>query len=192
MSAFEAYQEYVALKNHFNKPNYDYVKYNGKTGLNQSSFNKRKDKIFFEKLSRKDDFHEFLLANLSINPKLWIRDLAYTESADKVYSDWKKRQQSLSYIFKQDLNKLDDEFDNNFVCKNNEHPLLLKLYLANEISLETLCILLDMTNAMKHWDSKLEYDPVYDSYRMKIVKYTPFIKYDKDKMKKIVLDKFND
>lgn len=191
MSAFEVYKEYVALKQHFTRTDYDYIKYNGHVNANSTSFSKRKDKVFFEKLSKHPEVHEFLIANLSDNPKLWIRDLAYSESAEIKYKNWRKRQQSLSYTFKQDLSKLDYSFNNNFLCKDNEHPLILRLYLANEISLETLCLLLDMTGAMKHWDSKLEYDPTYDSYRLKIVKYTPFIKCDREKMRKLVLDYFS-
>ena len=191
MSAFEAYKDYVALKNHFTKPEYDYIKYNGNISLKQSSFDKRKDKIFFQKLAKKADYHDFLIANLSENNKIWIKDIAYSEKAEKIYAEWKKRQQSISYILKQQLSKLDSSFNDNFVCQNNQHPLLLRLYLANDISLETLCILLEITGAKKHWDSKMEYDPLWEEYNMKIVKYTPFIKYDKEKVKKIVLDYFS-
>jgi hypothetical protein len=59
------------------------------------------------------------------------------------------------------------------------------------VTLETVCILLDITKAKKHWDSKMEFDPIYDEVRKKIEKYTPFIKYDKVKIKKIVLDYFS-
>lgn len=191
MSAFECYKEYLALKNHFSKPDYDYFKYNGKLRVNVDSFNTRKDKLFFQKLAKHPDVHNFLIANLSENEKHWIRDLAYSENAEKTYKNWLKRQQSLSYIFKQELGKLDSDFNHNFIVKNNEHPLLLKLFLAKEISLETLCLLLEFTGAKKHWDSKMQYDLVYDSIKIKIEKYTPFIKADKDKLKKIVLDYFS-
>ena len=67
MSAFECYKEYVALKNHFTKPSYDYFKYNGKAKLNPSSFDGRKDKLFFQKLAKHPDVHNFLVANLSEN-----------------------------------------------------------------------------------------------------------------------------
>ena len=106
MTAFEAYKEYVALKNHFTKANYDYIKYNGHVTVKLDSFNKRKDKLFFEKLAKIENVHEFLIANFSVNPKLWIRDLAYSEDAQLTYNDWKKRQQSLTYNLKQDLGKL--------------------------------------------------------------------------------------
>lgn len=176
----------MAIKNHFTKPTYDYIKYNGKTGLKHTSFEKRKDKIFFEKLSKVEDVVGFLVANLSVNPKLWIRDLAYSESAKIVYQDWKKRNQSLSYNYKTDFKKIVEE------PGGKQHPAALRLYLGNQISLESLCIFAAMTNAVKTWDSKLEYDPIWEDIRMKVVKYTPFIKYDKVKIKQIMLDVMSD
>ena len=192
MSAFECYKEYVALKNHFTKPTYDYFKYNGKAKLNFDSFDKRKDKLFFQKLAKHPDVHNFLIANLADNEKHWIRDLAYSESAEKTYKDWVKRQQSLSYVFKSELSELKTDFNENFVCKDGTHPYLLKLYLGKQISLETLCLLLEVTGAKKHWDSKMQYDLIWDSHRIKIEKYTPFINYNKDKIKNIVLDYFDE
>ena len=191
MSAFECYKEYLALKNHFSKPDYDYFKYNGKLRANADSFNTRKDKLFFQKLAKHPDVHNFLVANLSENEKHWIRDLAYSENAEKTYKNWLKRQQSLSYIFKQELGKLDSDFNRNFVVKSNEHPLLLKLFLGKEISLETLCLLLEFTGAKKHWDNKMQYDLVYDIVKTKIEKYTPFIRCDREKLRKVVLDYFS-
>lgn len=191
MTAFDCYKEYLALKNHFTKPDYDYFKYNGKVRSNVDSFEKRADKFFFQKLAKHPDVRNFLVANFSENEKAWIRNLAYNESAEQVYKNWLKRQQSLSYLFKQELSNLDTNFNNNFACKENEHPLLLRKFLGNEVSLETLCLLLEFTGAKKHWDSKMQYDLVYDVIKTKIEKYSPFIKCDKDKLRKVVLDYFS-
>ena len=192
MSAFECYQEYLALKNHFSKPTYDYFRYNGKMKVNISSFEKRKDKLFFQKLAKHPDVHNFLIANLSENEKSWIRELAYSEEAEKTYKSWLKRQQSLSYVFKQELGNLDTRFNENLICRDNEHPFLLKLYLGKQVSLDTLCLLLDISGAKKHWDSKMQYDLIWDTIRIKVEKYSPFISCDKDKMKNIVLDYFDE
>ena len=118
--------------------------------------------------------------------------MAYSEDAEKVYKTWLKRQQSLSYVFKQELGKLDSDFNRNFLCKSNEHPMLLKKFLGKEISLETMCLLFEFSGAKKYWDAKMQYDLVYDSVKTKIEKYSPFIKCDKDKLKKIVLDYFGE
>ncbi len=186
MSAFDAYKDYVALKNHFTKPNYDYIKYNGKTGLKLQSFENRKDKIFFEKLAKNKDYHNFLIANLSDNPKLWIRDLAYSDKAQQTYLDWQKRQQSLTYNFKNHLKKIMEE------PKDGHHPAAIRLFLAQEISLESLCIFVAMTKAIEKWDKRFEYDPIWDDLRNRIVKYTPFIKYDKSNVTKIMFDLIGD
>lgn len=192
MSAFECYKEYLALKNHFSSPNYDYFRYNGKLKVNSTSFDQRKDKLFFQKLAKHPDVHNFLVANLSKNDKAWIKELAYSDDAERVYKDWLKRNQSLTYVVANDLSQLDSPFDDNFiVSKTQSHPRLLQLYLGGHVTLETVCILLDITKAKKHWDSKMEFDPIYDEVRKKIEKYTPFIKYDKVKIKKIVLDYFS-
>ena len=190
MSAFDTYKEYLALKNHFSSPSYDYFKYNGKLKVNATSFNLRKDKLFFQKLSKHPDVHNFLVANLSKNEKAWIKDLAYSEEAENIYKNWLKVNQSLTYVIKNELGELELPFDSNFKT-NGDHPYLLKRYLGGDISLETLCVLLDLTRAKKHWDSKMEYDPIYQEVKLKIEKYTPFIKYDKEKVKNIILNYFN-
>jgi len=191
MTAFEVYKEYVALKQHFSTESYDYFRYGGKSKLKPESFQKRKDKIFFEKLAKHTDVHGFLVANLSVNEKLWIRDLAYSENAELNYKNWSKYNQALTYNFKQDLSKIDSNFNKNFICEDHQHPILLKKYLANEISLETLCILVDVTNALKYWNKEMEFDLVWDMLKIKIKKYIPFIKYEKEKYKKIALDFFS-
>lgn len=192
MSAYECYKEYLALKNHFSKQDYDYFKYNGKLRVNPDSFNSRKDKLFFQKLAKHPDVHNFLVANLSKNEKAWIKELAYSEEAERTYKDWLKKQQSLTYVFKNELNRLSSNFNDNFLIgKKEQHPLLFRRYLGGEVSLETLCILLELSKAKRYWDKKMEYDPVYQETKTKVEKYIPFLKYDKDKIKNIALAFFD-
>ena len=132
----------------------------------------------------------FLISNFTINEKLWIRDLVYSEESEKNYKEWVKRQNSLTYIFKQDLDKLYSFFDANFLIEDMSHPNLLKLYLRKDISLETFCILLDLSGAIKNWDKKLQYDPIWNEVKLKVMKYIPFIKYNEEKIKKICIDYF--
>jgi hypothetical protein len=190
MSAYEAYQHYLALKQHFSKKDYDYFKYNGKVRANPKAFDTRPDKVFFAKLAKHPDPIFFLVANLLENDKAWIRDIAYGEDAKRVYQDWVRRTQSLTYNFKGELDKLDPDFDSNFKVENNSHPKLLKLYLRKEISLETLMLLVSATECKQYWDRKMQYDPIWENVSTKIVKYQPFLKYDLQQIRKIVVDKF--
>jgi hypothetical protein len=192
MSAYECYKEYVALKQHFTNPSYDYFKYNGKVRVtNPAAFETNKDKLFYMKLAKHDDPRNLIVANLLENSKLWIRDIAYKEEAYQIYNDWLKRQQSLMYMFTQELNKLDEEFDSNFKVESHKQPNVMKLYLRKEISLETLVMLVDSVRCISYWSKKLEYDPFAEEVLLKIQKYRPFINYDKEKVKKVLLDKYS-
>ena len=53
MTGYEAFGLYESLKLHFSKDSYDFFKYNGKTNISVTSFENRKDKYHFYKLSRK-------------------------------------------------------------------------------------------------------------------------------------------
>ncbi len=117
---------------------------------------------------------------------MWIRDLAYSEVAQSTYQNWKKRNQSLTYNFKNDFKKILEE------PGGQQHPAALRLYLGNQISLESFCIFVKMTKAIIYWDSKLEYDPIWEDIRLRVVKYTPFIKFDYEKVKQTMLDMMND
>ena len=52
VTPFEVYQKYLSLKQHFNREEYDYFKFRGKVRASESSFDKRKDKYHFIRLSK--------------------------------------------------------------------------------------------------------------------------------------------
>jgi T4 gene Gp59 loader of gp41 DNA helicase len=190
MSAFEAYREYVALKQHFTRAEYDYFKFKGKLkSVSPASFDKRNDKLFFQKLAKHDDPQGLIVSNLLRDKRLWIRDIAYSEVAEKTYRDWLKKQQSLMYVFKQELSALDSNFDSNFRVVGN-HPGLMRLYLGKKISLETLVILVDLVGCMSYWARQLQYDPVAEEVLDTMKKYRPFLRYDRERAKSVVLDAF--
>lgn len=186
---FECFTEYVALKSHFSGK-YDYFKYGGKTNIKQDTFEKRNDKYFFQKLAKRVDYKNFIIANLIENDKVWIGELLSSAQTDKIFKEWSKRQQSLTYMFTQDLQKLPENFNENLMIYEDQHPILLRKYLSKEISLETICIILKLTNADKMWNKRMVNDIIWETVRLKIEKYTPFIDCDYTKMKKIVVDSF--
>jgi hypothetical protein len=192
MNAFEAYQTYLALKLHFSNPDYDYFKYHGKVKASVDMFNNRKDRFFFEKIARHPDPVGFLLANIMANPTTYVRDLAYDEEAKRIYTNWLKTKESLSYVFENECGYLLPDFNSNFLVSNGNHPHLLRLYLSGKITLETLCILCDLTGCLKYWNKKLKGDVIYDDIGVLIQKYRHFLKYDKEKFTKIIRNKYKE
>lgn len=192
MTPFDAYRDYIAIKNHFQSKTYDYFKYKGKTSAaSLKSFEKRRDKVFFMKLAKHKDPRNFLVANFVSGENRWIGELAYNEQAQQVYTEWLKRQQSLTYIFEQDISKLNDDFNSNFLCWDNQHPHIIKLFLRKQITFETLVILCELTKTYKYWSKTLCDDPMWQQLGMTIKKYQPFLNYDREKIKKIVLARFS-
>ena len=190
VTPFETYRTYLSMKSHFTNPKYDFFKYGGKSRATMTSFNKRKDKYWFEKTSRKysdQQVLDFLLSNFVIadNPQnLWIGEII--NSGERNYADWMRRKQSLTYLFKEQSGKLlsENELETVFDCSKG-HPVILKKYLGGEISLETLTIMEKVFSFVRDFDKKLT-DPVWETVSLKIKKYIPFININVYNYKKIL------
>ena len=186
----DAYRCYLALKNHFTKDHYDYIKYRGKTRASNAAFYKRKDRFWFEKFARQKndkEIEEFFVSNFiySTDPStVWIGEMI--KEGEGRYQEWQKKVQSLTYVFKEETEsvfenkKVDDMFD----CSKG-HPPILKIYLKGDISLESMVIYDRILGYGKDFDKRLK-DPVWESVSRKIKKYSPFLNIDVSRYKKIL------
>ena len=177
MTPLETYQSYLALKLHFGGK-YDYFKYGGKTSATLSAFEKRKDKYKFVKLSQKlsdPQILDYYLANF-IRGKEWIGDFD-----QKNWLEHKKVNQSLEYVYKNDIEKLltiTENFDILFKVGEGNHPKLVKAYLGKKVSLETLVILEKVLKYRKQFDAKISETYVWPKTSLLIKKYEPFLDID--------------
>ena len=186
----DAYRCYLALKNHFTKDHYDYIKYRGKTRASNQAFYKRKDRFWFEKVARQKndkEIEDFFVSNFiySTDPStMWIGEMI--KEGEGRYQEWQKKVQSLTYIFKEETEsvfenkKIDDMFD----CSKG-HPPILKNYLGGDISLESMVIYDRILGYGKDFDKRLK-DPVWETVSRKIKKYSPFLNIDVSRYKKIL------
>jgi len=196
MTPYEVYTTYLAMKKHFTDMKYDFFKYNGKTRSSVSAFNKRRDKYFFERMSRKlsdDEIKMYFISNFvaTDNPSaVWVGEII--QSGERNYQNLTKKHQSLTYTFTQECDQLlsSMSLDKIFDCTKG-HPPILKMYLSGEVSVETVTILDLIFNYTKVFDKKLT-DPVWETVSMKVQKYKPFINIDIAKCKKIIRNMIND
>ena len=196
VTPFETYQTYLSMKSHFTNKRYDFFKYGGKSRATMTSFNKRKDKYWFEKTSRKYDDSEvvdFLVSNFSAsdNPQnLWIGEII--NSGERTYAEWMKRRQSSTYLFKEQSNELlsENRLESLFNCSKG-HPKILKEYLSGRLSLENFVIYDKIFHFSNDFDKKLD-DPVWETVSLKIKKYGPFINIDVFNYKKLLRDIVNE
>ncbi len=192
---FEAYALFHALKLHFTSK-YDYVKYSGKTNVSKDQFMLRKDKFQFYKLSRKykrEELFGFFVANMLVNPKIWVGDLL-SEDAESEYKVWQKTQQSLSYVFEQDIQRVLDMVNNPeelLKVVDGQYPLLYNLYMQGKIAKETLIILNEILNFLPMWVKKVDDDLIFPEFVKSCEKYKPFLNFDKQKMITILKKNLN-
>ena len=193
MDGFKAYRYYLALKLHFTSDKFNVFENRGNVKGSREAFNARNDRYIFEKLARKfnndRDIIQFFVANFAYGNESAI----YAgQEADDNLNEWNRRKQSITKIFIDDLatlltyveiNKLPTSsiFDFNF----NEYPAALKMFLGGKISIETLVIINELDHIVEHWLDNPTVQHIWSNELLRIKKLIGFVKYDKDKLRKI-------
>ena len=192
MEPFEVYRYYLALRLHFTTDSYDVIEQKGRVRATKNSFLKRRDLLSINRVAETysdKDIVNFLVANF-VSGDRWggVFDV---EAKDR-YQGWKKRIESISYTFKKEIDKAvtyadknDTAFDQLFNCNNGQHPPIVKMYLRNDISIETLVILNKLNNFTDQLDLDLKDDLVWPDTSRIIKKYSPFLEIKKDKYNEI-------
>ena len=192
MTGYEAFSIYHVLKLHFTT-SYDYFKYNGKCNISIETFEKRKDKYYFYKLSRKyqsNDYKEFVISNLLNDADIWAGNLLADEAID-IHMDRMKRLQSLSYVFKNDCQELSAHGRINDLLKVcSDYPTLFVLCRQRTICDETVIILNSFMNFLPKWKEKIKDTIIWPIAFSRWMRYTPFVTFEKEKFRKIALEAF--
>ena len=179
MEPIDVYLMYCAMKAHFSKNDYDFFTYKGKSRVPRNSFYKRKDRIFFVKLSKKypeeEDLKNYMVANFIMDRRGYVANFN-----DENYEQWKEKRSNFYNIFTNEIRPLVKNFNPLFEVKNSEHPILLKEYLGKRLSLETLIILDDLVNFSKTWDNRMAEDYIWFDLKKLMNNYKRFLTIDKN------------
>ena len=199
VQGFDVYKTYLAFKQHFSNPKFDFFQYDGKVRAKEETYHDRKDFYFFETLARKhtdQEIKEYLLASFvsSDDPsKVWIGDIKRDGKAH--WMVWTKLHESLTYAFVKDLNTVAQHMEtsssslNDILKTMGGSPPLLKLYIQRRINLESLIIFDMVLGFSKHWDKQM-FDPLWEQLSFKIKKYKPFLNIPTDKYRTLMKEKF--
>lgn len=196
MNAYDAYRKYVAIKLHFQQKDYDYFKFAGVAKVSREKFETRNDKYFFQRIAKvynEEQFEQLLVANFISNKSGWIGDI-FSDDGRKRLLEWKKTQQALEYLFEQDLQAIkqliDDgeisSFDDIFSCVDSDWPELVTMVFQSAIKIETFIIMNKVLNFFPKMDSHIADTLVWPELRLMCSKYSPFIKVDIKRYKKIM------
>tara|TARA_R110001606_G_scaffold10277_1_gene44159 strand:+ start:381 stop:962 length:582 start_codon:yes stop_codon:yes gene_type:complete len=178
MQPIDVYLMYCAMKAHFGKTNYNFIKYGGKSRVPRNSFFKRKDRYFFVKLSKKykteNEIRNYFIANFMMEQRGYVANFN-----DENYEKWQNRQNNFHDIFTNEIQPMIQDFNSLFEIKKSEHPKLMKEYLGKRISLETLIILDELVEYSKKWNEHLKDDILWPDLKKLMNNYKWFLTFDK-------------
>ena len=178
MEPIDVYLMYCAMKGHFSKNDYDFFTYKGKSRVSRNSFYKRKDRVFFVKLSKKyseeEDLKNYMVANFIMDRRGYVANFN-----DENYEQWKEKRSNFYNIFTNEIRPLVKNFNPLFEVKKSEHPILLKEYLGKRLSLETLIVLDELVNFSKTWDNRMAEDYIWFDLKKLMNNYKRCLTIDK-------------
>tara|TARA_A100001011_G_scaffold145569_1_gene153700 strand:+ start:111 stop:692 length:582 start_codon:yes stop_codon:yes gene_type:complete len=178
MEPIDVYLMYCAMKAHFGKTDYNFIKYGGKSRVSRNSFFKRKDRYFFVKLSKKykteNEIRNYFVANFMMEQRGYVANFN-----DENYEKWQNRQNNFHDIFTNEIQPMIQDFNSLFEIKKSEHPKLMKEYLGKRISLETLIILDELVEYSKKWNEHLKDDLLWPDLKKLMNNYKWFLTFDK-------------
>ena len=186
VTPFEVYQKYLTLKQHFNREEYDYFKFKGRVRANESSFEKRKDRHHFVRLSKiykDEELTKFLVSNFVKTKDMWVGNITSPVGRDN-YIAWKAKIQSLPYVFENEVGSLFEEnekFNINFDVEYGQHPPMLRYVFGEEVSLETFIILDSILHFIPDFNEKIQETVIWPDLYSMCIKYEPFLNVKKQK-----------
>lgn len=193
MDPYEVYRYYLALRLHFTTDKYDAIKQQGRVRASRQAFLKRNDLLAIRRVAESysdKEIVDFLVANFTSGDR-WggVFDI----EAKERYKNWRKRIESMSYTFEKEVKQIKDvcdkkgiEFRDCFQVTKAQHPYIIKMYLRNDVSIETLVILNKLIKYVAELDEKLKEDVVWPDVSRIIKKYTPFLTISEEKYDRIL------
>lgn len=203
MDGFAAYKYYLSLKLHFSKETYDVFKTRGAVKYSRDQYNRRNDKLLFEKVAKKypkdDELIKFYVSNFAYGHDTPVYEM---DESETYYRNWIKRKESLTKTVSDDLAVILADAQKNKLMKEsilyftfNQQPSIINLYIAKRISLETMSILNDYFDLVNEWVQSGFMMTFWEAEVRRIYKVKKFIKYDTNKITPLIAefrDELND
>ena len=193
-TGYGAYVVFVTIRTHFESPTFDFFKHH-KVRATRQTYEGRSDRWLFDTVAREyrdKELRDFFIAN-RLQDRKYVTELLEDEAVQN-YNDYMRRKQALTYVFS---NELDRVFrygiTKPFALKEGEYPYIISLYLRRVISPETMVILSDHLPFFEKFDKYLgKNDVIWSKVSLKISKYKPFLRYDREKFKRILKEKVDE
>lgn len=180
--SFETYRTFAALRQHFARPDYDFFLYNGKVRVSPKTYENHRDRHVYERVARHRDPVGLMVACLVEDPRAWIGEVA---GGNLVYVARRAVVEDLTNV----LQAQQPQFISTAVPHGSGfHPTLLRAYLSRRVPVEVAALVVETSGCADAWRSAYGADPVVQEATLRLTKYAPFVEYDRDKARAILVD----
>ena len=162
---FQAFKDYICLKNHFNVWEYNWNYFNG----------------IAYKLKDRDAWVEHYTTSFLANPKCWVGSMFDNELVE-AHTIRMKRRRALLYNFRVDIEGINAHLENNggrfidLLKIGRTQPGIFETRIEGGVTEESLAILDSIFDYTKYGSM----NPLWNETRLKINKYRKLLTYDLD------------
>lgn len=186
---YTVYRYFLATKIHFTTESYNVIKSSGNISATEESYTNRSDQSVFEKIGKRyktdKEVVQFLIANFAYGNSYVV----YSTESHRNYVEWKRRKESITQVVSNDLINtsylLEDDRQSNPIAIVNGLPPLLKYYIGNHVTYETMVILQDMLDFLPLWEANVL---MWQDLFLRIRKGKQFVRYDPPRIEKLLKD----
>lgn len=181
------------MKAHF-QGSFDISKYGLRLSTTRESLEKRKDKVFFERLASKLDAqrcYELFMYNIASNPNCLAYELSGAD-AYEFYVMYCGRLDVMHNIFSEDLDTIFNlliesgkKFKELFTHREGMMPVIAQLVMQGRISLESFIILDELFHFLVDINNTYQDDLLWTQWNTKITQYRKLIQIDSKKAKEL-------
>lgn len=193
-NGFNLFRIYCAIKAHLSD-SFDINKYGLKTKIPLDTYNKRSDRVFFERLASKNDAEEaykLMLLNMIGNEDCISYELAsagaysyylnHSGRIDRIHTVYRKDLEEIFLLLKTSQKKFKD------LLIGTSHPVILQLLIQNKICIETVLLIDSFLPILDEVNKQYKSDILWNPWYIKMSRYRTLTVINSQLAKDIFLD----
>lgn len=193
-NGFNLFRIYCALKAHLSD-SFDITKYGLKIKVTLDSYNKRSDRVFFERLAVKSDAlesYQLMMLNMIGNEDCISYELAsagaytyylnHSGRIDRIHSVYRKDLETIFTLLATSNKKFKD------LLISTGHPVILQLLIQNKICIETVLLIDSFLPILDEINKQYKSDILWNPWYIKLSRYRTLTVINSQLAKDIFMD----
>lgn len=184
-TGYLAFKIYCAMKAHYNGQ-FDASTFTGKLRIPIDTYNKRQDKVFFERIASKLDaatIYEMIAYNFVSNPDALSYEIAGS-GCYHFYRQYLGHVSSISTAYEDDLKTIFNILSGSGktftdLLGGDGHPVILQMAIRGDICIETIILIDSFLPIIEKMNRDFENDIIWIEWHKRIIQYSKLLDINK-------------